>query len=227
MLVPLSWLNDYVALPADPADLVERLTIAGLEATGVQVFGKPTPPRLRVKPADAGLVWESDKAVVATVLDIAKHPNADKLKLVKVDYGNAEKTVVTGAPNIAVGESGMKVVLGNAGTVYYTAGKDGTRTTATLVPKDLRGIMNDAMVMSDYELGISEDHEGIILLDADDPGPGTPIADVLGEIVVELDVLPNMARCLAMLGIAREVAAPHGRAGLRTRPDRARGEGSR
>ena len=207
MLVPLSWLNDYVALPADPADLVERLTIAGLEATGVQVFGKPTPPGLRVKPADAGLVWEADKAVVATVLDIAKHPNADKLKLVKVDYGNVEKTVVTGAPNIAVGTSGMKVVLGNAGAVYYTAAKDGSRTTATLVPKDLRGIMNDAMVMSDYELGISEDHEGIIILDPDDPGPGTPIADVLGDIVVELDVLPNMARCLAMLGIAREVAA--------------------
>lgn len=207
MLVPLSWLAEYVDLPADPASLVDRLTLAGLEATSVQVFGKPTPPGLRVKQADAGLVWDADKVVVAKVLKIEKHPNADKLKLVTMDYGGVEKTVVTGAPNIAVGDSGMKVVLGNAGTVYYTEAKDGSRTTATLVPKDLRGIMNDAMVMSDYELGISEDHEGIIILDDDDPKPGTPIVDLLGDIVVELDILPNMARCLALLGIAREVAA--------------------
>ncbi|MCZ2341622.1 MAG: phenylalanine--tRNA ligase subunit beta [Bacteroidales bacterium] len=207
MLVPLSWLAEYVDLPADPAVLVERLTLAGLEATSIQVFGKPVPPGLRVKQADAGLVWNAEQVVVAKVRNIARHPNADKLKLVTMDYGGAEKTVVTGAPNIAVGDSGMKVVLGNAGTTYYTAAKDGSRTTATLVPKDLRGIMNDAMVMSDYELGISEDHEGIILLDDNDPPPGTPIVDVLGDIVVELDILPNMARCLALLGIAREVAA--------------------
>lgn len=207
MLVPLSWLKDYVALPDNPADLVERLTLAGLEAGGVKVFGLPVPAGLRVKPADAGLVWDADKVVVARVTKIEKHPNADKLKLVTLDFGGQEKTVVTGAPNIAVGESGMKVVLGNAGTVYYTEAKDGTKTTATLVPKDLRGITNDAMVMSNFELGIADDHDGIIILDDADPAPGTPIQSVLGEIVVDLDVLPNMARCLAMLGIAREVAA--------------------
>ena len=207
MLVPLSWLADYVALPENPAELVERLTLAGLEATGVQIFGVPKPPNLRVKSAADGLVWERDRVMVARVLEITKHPNADKLKLVRLDFGQGEKTVVTGAPNIAVGESGMKVVLGNAGTVYYTEAKDGSRTTATLVAKELRGIMNDAMVMSEYELGISEDHEGIILLDETDAEPGTPVQDLLGEIVIELDILPNMARCLAMLGIAREVAA--------------------
>ena len=208
MLVPLSWLREYVRLPADTALLVERLTIAGLEAAGVKVFGLPVPAGIRVKAEEAGLVWEQDKVLVARVLEISKHPEADKLKLVKLEYGVSEpKTVVTGAPNIAPGQSGMKVILGLRGTRYFYTDKDGKKTTFTLEPKALRGIMNDAMCMSNFELGISDEHEGIIILDAADPKPGTPAADVLGEIVVELDILPNMARCLSMLGIAREVSA--------------------
>ncbi|WP_202920816.1 phenylalanine--tRNA ligase subunit beta [Urbifossiella limnaea] len=213
MLVPLSWLRDLVALPADPAILVERLTLAGLEAAGVTVFGLPVPTGLRVKPERAGLVWERDKVVLGRVLKIEKHPDADKLKLVTIDYGAAEpKTVVTGAPNIAPGQSGMKVVLGLRGTKYFYADKEGKKAVFTLEPKALRGIMNDAMCMSNYELGISDEHEGIILLDDADPAPGTPVADVLGDVVVELDVLPNMARCLSLIGIAREVAALTGAA---------------
>jgi phenylalanyl-tRNA synthetase beta chain len=208
MLVPLSWLKDYVELPKNPADLVERLTLAGLESAGVYVYGLPVPEGLRVKPENAGLPWDRDKVVVAKVLKIEKHPDADKLKLVTVEYGAAApKTVVTGAPNIAPGESGMKVVLGLKGSRYFYTDKDGKKTVFTLEPKKLRGIDNDAMCMSNFELGIAEDHDGIIILDDADPTPGTPLADLLGDIVVELDVLPNMARCLSLLGVAREVAA--------------------
>ncbi len=208
MLVPLSWLKDYVPLPADPAALVERLTIAGLESSGVRVFGLPASSTLRVKPEDASLVWDRDRLVVARVLKIEKHPDAEKLKLVTLDYGQTEpKTVVTGAENIAPGQSGMKVILGLQGSRYYFTGKDGKKTVMTLEPRKLRGIENDAMCMSDFELGIAEESAGIIILDEADPAPGTPIQDVLGEIVVELDILPNMARCLSMIGIAREVAA--------------------
>ena len=207
MLVPLSWLKDYVPLPADPAALVERLTIAGLESSGVKVFGLPVPATLRVKPEDAGIVWERDKLVVAKVLEITKHPDAEKLKLVKLDLGGTEKTVITGAENIAPGQSGMKIVLGLRGSRYFFKGKDGKKAIMTLEPKALRGIDNDAMCMSDYELGIADESEGIIILDDSDPPPGTPLQDVLSEIVVELDILPNMARCLSMIGIAREVAA--------------------
>jgi phenylalanyl-tRNA synthetase beta chain len=82
--------------------------------------------------------------------------------------------------------------------------------------------MNDAMCMSNFELGISDEHEGIIILDDADPKPGTPVSELLGEIVVELDILPNMARCLSMLGIAREVSAltgaKVGEPELRTKP---------
>ncbi len=218
MLVPLSWLRDYVPV-SDPAALVERLTIAGLESSGVRVFGLPVPDGIRVKPEDAGLVWERDKVLVAKVLEITKHPEADKLKLVKVELGSAEPvTVVTGAPNIAVGQSGMKIVLGLKGMRYFYTDKDGKKTIYTLEPKALRGIMNDAMCMSDFELGISEDHEGIIILDDADPEPGTPVQGLLGEIVVELDILPNMARCLSMHGIAREVAALTGAEARITEP---------
>ncbi len=213
MLVPLSWLREYVPLPASVAELVERLTLAGLESSSIRFLGLPIPDGLRVKPEDAGLVWNREQVVLAKVLKIEKHPDADKLKLVTVDYGRAEpKTVVTGAPNIAPGESGMKVVLGLRGSRYFYTDKDGKKATFTLEPKALRGIMNDAMCMSNFELGIADDHDGIIILDDEDPAPGTPIQDVLGDIVIELDVLPNMARCLSMLGVAREVAALTGAA---------------
>ena len=218
MLVPLSWLSEYVPLPLNPADLVERLTLAGLESAGVKLFGRAAPAGLHVKPEDAGLVWENDKVVVARVIKIEKHPEADKLKLVTLEYGATEtKTVVTGAPNIAPGQSGMKVVLGLRGSRYFYADKEGKKTVFTLEPKALRGVMNDAMCMSNYELGIADDHDGIIILDDDDAAPGTPMADLLGDIVVELDVLPNMARCLSLLGIAREVAALTG--AIVTEPD--------
>jgi phenylalanyl-tRNA synthetase beta chain len=208
MRVPLRWLAEYVPLPDRPADLIDRLTRAGLECGGVEAFGLPAPAGVRVKPEDATPVWDRDTVVVADVAKIEKHPDADKLKLVTLDYGAAEpKTVVTGAPNIAVGTSGQRVVLGLKGTRYFTTDKDGKKAVFTLEPKALRGVMNDAMCMSDFELGLSDDHEGIILLDPDDPPPGTPAADVLGDVVLDLDVLPNMARCLALVGVAREVAA--------------------
>src|SRR5262245_23050046 len=200
MKIPLSWLRDYVELTLPPAQLIERLTLAGLEVASTRVIGVPIPDGVRVKPEDRGPVWERDKIVTAKVLKVEKHPNADKLLLVTLDYGAAEpKTVVTGAPNLKVGDAGQKVVLGLVGTVYF----DGHATPKSLKkiePKALRGIMNDAMVMSEFELGISEEHEGIILLENDAP-VGAPAAEFMGDVVLEIDVLPNTARCLAMIGV--------------------------
>ena len=217
MKVPLKWLADHVDLSGvELSELVERLTIAGLEVSGVRLFGLPAPAGLKAKQPEAGPVWERDKIVIARILGIDKHPNADKLKLVKLEYGAAEpKTVVTGAPNIAVGESGQRVVLGLRGSVYFMeeedkATKQSRKVFKTLEPKELRGIPNDAMCMSDFELGISDEHDGIILLGEDAP-IGTPLADFMGDAVVEIDVLPNMARCLSMVGVAREVAAIFGK----------------
>ena len=210
MKIPLKWLADYVSLDGIPvAELAERLTLAGLEVSGVRLVGLPPPDGLRVKADEAGPVWERDKVVTAEVTGIDKHPDADKLKLVHVAYGSgAAKTVVTGAPNVAVGQRGQKVVLGLEGFQYFD-GHVSPKQLKRLKPGKIRGVLSDAMLCSSFELGIDEEHEGIILLDA--APVGVPAADLFGDVVFEVDVLPNMARCLALLGVAREVAALFGR----------------
>jgi phenylalanyl-tRNA synthetase beta chain len=206
MKVPLSWLRDYVDLTLPVGQLVERLTLAGLEVSGVRLLGVPVPEGLRVKAEDVGPVWDRDKIVIAQVLRVERHPNADKLTLATVDYGAAQpKTVVTGAPNIKVGDRGQKVILAFAGSKLYD-GHAGEKVIKELKPRPVRGVPSDAMVCSAYELGISDEHEGIILLEEEAP-VGTPLVDYMGDVVLEIDVLPNMARCLAMIGVAREVAA--------------------
>lgn len=206
MKVPLNWLREYVELTLPVPQLIERLTLAGLEVGGVRCLGVPPPEGLRVKGEDAGPAWDKDKVIVARVLQVDKHPNADKLKLVTVEYGAAQpKVVVTGAPNINIGDANKNVILGLAGTTYFD-GHSTPKTLKELKPSKLRGVPSDAMVMSEFELGISDEHEGIILLEDDAP-VGKPLADFMGDVVLELDVLPNMARCLSMIGVAREVAA--------------------
>jgi phenylalanyl-tRNA synthetase beta chain len=206
MKVPLNWLRDYVELTLPVPKLAERLTLAGLEVAGVRVLGKEVPEGLRVKAEEAGPVWAPDKVRVARVAKVEKHPNADKLRLVHLDYGAAEpKVVVTGAPNLNVGDAGLKVIVGLAGTVYFD-GHVSPKELKELKPSKLRGVPSDAMVMSEFELGISDEHEGIIILEDNAP-VGTPLAEFMGDIVLELEVTPNLARCLSLIGVAREVAA--------------------
>jgi phenylalanyl-tRNA synthetase beta chain len=204
MKVPLSWLREYVDVTLPVGELARRLTLAGLELAAVRAFGLPAPDGLKVE--DAGPVWAKDKVVTAKVLKVEKHPNADKLKLVHADYGAGQpKVVVTGAPNLNVGDAGQKVVLGLAGTQYWD-GHATPKKLSVLKPTQLRGVPSDAMVMSEFELGLSDEHEGIIILPEDAP-IGVPLADLWGDYVLDLDILPNMARCLSLLGVAREVAA--------------------
>ncbi len=223
MKVPLSWLRDYVELTLPTSQLIERLTLAGLEVAGVRLLGVPAPEGLPAKGVEAGPAWAPDKILTARILKVEKHPNADKLKLVTLEYGAAEpKVVVTGAPNIALGDEGRKVIVGLAGTAYFD-GHVSPKELKTLKPSKIRGVPSDAMVMSEFELGISEEHEGVILLEDDAP-VGTPLADFMGDVVLEIDVLPNMARCLAMIGVAREVAALTGQS-LRLPPHQAEAGG--
>src|SRR5262249_36270385 len=161
MKVPLGWLRDYVDLTLPVAQLVERLTLAGLEVGGVRLLGVPVPEGLHVKAEDAGPVWDRDKIVIAQVQRVGRHPNADKLTLATVDYGAAQpKTVVTGAPNIRVGDRGQKVIIAFAGSKLYDGHAD-EKVIKELKPRPVRGVPSDAMVCSAYELGISDEHEGI------------------------------------------------------------------
>jgi phenylalanyl-tRNA synthetase beta chain len=206
MKIPLKWLSEYVPLTLPVAELAERLTLAGLEVSGVRLIGVPPPPGLRVKSEDAGPVWDRDKIIVAQVVSVEKHPNADKLKLPTVDYGQGRtKKMVTGAPNLHVGDAGQKVILALSGSVLFD-GHATPKKLAELKPGKIRGEPSDAMVCSSFELGIDDEHEGIILLEDDAP-VGAALVDFMGDVVLELEVTPNLARALSLIGVAREVAA--------------------
>jgi phenylalanyl-tRNA synthetase beta chain len=196
MRVPISWLKEFVDIPIPVTDLAERLTFAGLEVASVETLGLP----------GSEVSWDRERMLVGRVLEVKPHPNADRLVLATVDYGAGRtKTVVTGAPNLKVGDSGHKVAFALEGARVRDAYST-TPAVATLTGRKVRGVYSDAMVLSERELGLSDDHEGILLLDEAAP-VGTPLADYLGDVVLELEILPNMARCLSVLGVAREVAA--------------------
>lgn len=207
MKLPVSWLKEYVDLTISIPELVDKLTLAGLEVISVKLIGMPVPEGLKCKIDEPGPVWARDKIVTAKILEITKVPDTDKLKFVKLDLGKGgePKTVITGAGNIAPGESGQVVVLAYAGAILFDGYSD-KKELKELKPKPIRGFPSDSMVCSVRELGIADDHEGILLLPGKTP-VGAPLVDLLGDMVLEIDVLPNMARCNSILGLAREVAA--------------------
>jgi phenylalanyl-tRNA synthetase beta chain len=202
MQVPLSWLKDYVDLRLSTRELAERMTLAGLEVEKIDYIG--------VEGAD--LVWDPDRFVVARVLAVAPHPNADRLVLATVDYGaDQTETLVTGAPNLFpyLGQDLSKLEIKSPmvmeGATIYDGHQEGF-VKSTLKGRKVRGIMNRHMLCSEKELGLSDEHEGIILFETE-AAPGTPLQEVLGDVVFHLDLTPNMNRCQSIIGVAREVAA--------------------
>ena len=186
MKVPVSWLRKYVPISISPGELAHKLTMAGAEVGQVE---------------ETGGDWDRDKIVVGHVLKVDRHPNADRLTLPTVDLGNGEtSTVVCGAPNVA---AGRKIAFAKEGARLYSprSGK-----MEPLKAARIRGVESSGMVCSALELGLGEDHEGILVLDDDAP-VGTPLADRLGDAVLDIDVTPNRPDCLSVLGIAHEVAA--------------------
>src|SRR5690606_462177 len=142
----------------------------------------------------------TDGLVIGRVLAAEKHPNADRLKVCKVDTGDGERTIVCGAPNVAAGQTVMVALPGAElpGGVKLRKAK-------------LRGVESNGMILSEAELEIGDDADGIAVLATDGAGPepGTPLADVLtvSDEVLELDLNPNRSDCLGVWGVAREVHA--------------------
>ncbi|MEW5960560.1 MAG: phenylalanine--tRNA ligase subunit beta [Chloroflexota bacterium] len=205
MKVPMSWLKDYVDITIPLEELAGRLTLAGLEVASIEYIG--------VEGAD--LVWERDRLVLGHILRVEQHPNADRLVLATVDIGAAApETVVTGAPNLFefVGQGdisrlGLKSPFVLEGATVYDGHAKEPGVKMKLKGRDIRGIMNRHMLCSEKELGLSEEHEGIILT-ADEPAaPGAPLVDIWGDVVIDIDLTPNLSRCASILGVAREVAA--------------------
>jgi phenylalanyl-tRNA synthetase beta chain len=185
MKVPLRWLNEFVDTGLSVKDLTHRLTMAGLEAEKITVIGEE---------------WAN--IYVGHVETVQRHPDADRLVLATVDAGEHRLRVVTGAPNIA---QDQMVALALAGARLIDGHADG-QVYRTLKPSAIRGIRSEGMVCSEKELGISAEHEGILVLDADAP-KGAPLAEWLGDTVIEFEITPNLVHDFSILGIAREAGA--------------------
>jgi len=218
MKVPLSWVRDFVDITLPTPELALKLTLAGLEVEGIQTIGLPMPdgqgeglPGHRNEIKLSGLSWDSEKIVTAAVLEVMPHPNADRLVLCRLDDGTQEHIVLTGAPNLypykgqGTLEKPLKVAYAKEGARIYDGHQPGQVLT-TLKRAKIRGVESYSMICSEKELGISDEHEGVILLDENAP-VGVPLADYMGDAVLDVSIIPNVARAASMLGIAREIAA--------------------
>ena len=184
MLVSLRWLKDYVDIEAGPEELADGLTMAGLEVESVN----------EVAP-------EFSCVVVAKILSIRPHPNADKLTLCEVTTGDKDYPVVCGAKNINVGDIVPLALVGAAIPGGYT-----------IKSSRIRGELSNGMLCSEDELGIGEDATGIMILSKELPvGEDLTAALGLKDTVFDVGVTPNRSDCLSVIGIAREVAAMTGK----------------
>lgn len=191
MQVPYSWLRDLVpGLPDDPTVVAERLSTSGTYVEAIHEVGV-------ADAANGG----GESFRIGVVRELDQHPDADKLRVAKVDVGGGElQQIVCGAPNVAAGETVAVVLPG------------GTMPGGMKIkPAKLRGVESFGMLMSERELGLSTEHDGIMLLDTE-LAPGAPLNDLfaIGDHVLELEVTGNRPDCLGMLGVAVEAGAALG-----------------
>ena len=181
MKFTLSWLKTHLETDAPLDDIAAKLTAIGLEVEGVRRAGDELAP-----------------FTVAHVIEAKQHPNADKLSLCLVDTGTEQVEVVCGAPNA---KTGMKGVFAPPGTTIPGTG-------VVLKKAKIRGVESCGMLCSEREMGLSDEHEGIIELDPDDP-VGAPFAEVMGldDPLFDIAITPNRGDCLGVYGIARDLAA--------------------
>jgi len=184
MLVSLKWLKDYIDLELSAEELADRLTMAGLEVDEIQTLA----------PKFSGVV-------IAKILSVRPHPNADKLSLCDVTDGAETYPIVCGAKNIHAGDV---VPLAKTGAVIPGG--------YTIKSTTLRGEKSEGMLCSEAELEIGDDASGILQLPAD-MALGRPLQEALdlGDTVLDIGITPNRSDCLSMIGIAREVAALTGK----------------
>jgi phenylalanyl-tRNA synthetase beta chain len=224
MKIPISWLKDYIDLAGlSIEEIARKLTLAGLEVDEIKYVGLPMSNRAtlgmhsgeRHEFKTSGISWDADKIVVAEIREVKPHPNADRLTLLDLYDGQQDHIVLTGAPNIfhlkGTGKlpRPIKVAYAKEGSTIYDGHADGLVLT-TLKRAKIRGVDSYSMVASEKELGISEEHTGIIILDEDAP-VGMSLVEYMGDAVLDIGILPNMARNANVLGVARELAALTGR----------------
>jgi phenylalanyl-tRNA synthetase beta chain len=182
MRAPLSWIRDFTPVGAPTADIADALNQLGLEVEGIEEPGR-------------GI----GGVVVARIVHVVAHPDADKLRLCDVDDGSGSRRVVCGAPNV---RPGMMAPLARPGATLPAFPGE------TLTPRKIRGILSDGMLCSARELGLGDDHAGIVELDPT-LEPGTDIREALGldDVVFDLSITPNRPDAMSIVGVARELAA--------------------
>ena len=190
MQISYNWLKQFIKLDTTPEETSEILTNLGLEVEGIESF----------ESLKGGLKG----VVVGHVIACEQHPNADKLRITKVDLGNGEAPVqiVCGAPNVAVGQ---KVPVATIGTVLYD--KEGNEFT--IKKGKIRGEESFGMICAEDELGLGEGHDGILVL-SDKLKPGTPASEVFEiytDSVFEIGLTPNRADAMSHWGVARDLRA--------------------
>ena len=197
MKTTLSWLKEHLETEASTADIARQLTALGLEVESIE------DPARDLAPFTVGYVVEAKQ-----------HPNADRLRVCLVDTGSGQVQVVCGAPNARTGMKG----------VFAAVGSRIPGTGLELKAGVIRGVESNGMLCSKREMGLGEDHDGIIEL-PDDAPVGAPFAQVMGldDPLIDLKVTPDRADCLGVAGIARDLSAgglglPAGRRALFPRP---------
>lgn len=185
MRAPLSWIKEFVPeLDAPVADIADALNQLGLEVEEIDAPG-----------------GEITGVIAARILDVLPHPDADKIRLADVDFGSGQIRVVCGAPNI---EAGMVVPFAHVGA-SLPGGFEITR-------RKIRGVVSEGMLCSARELGLGDDHSGILSLPSD-AEIGRDVREILGldDAVFDLSITPNRPDAMCIVGVARELAAHFGR----------------
>ncbi len=181
MRVPFSWLTEYCDPGLEPEKVAQLLSMRAVEVERVSRIGVPS----------------SEGFVVGKVVSAEQHPNADRLRVCEVDTGDGTQTIVCGAPNVAAGQTVAVALPGSRLP-------DGTK----LEQVKLRGIESKGMILSERELGLSDEHEGILVLEGShEAGTALEAAIPIADAVLELDLNPNRVDCMGVYGVAREVHA--------------------
>src|SRR5690242_14991726 len=180
MRAPLSWIREFTPLDAPPVEIADALNQLGLEVEAIDAPGE-----------------EIRGVVAARILDVLPHPDADKIRLADVDFGGGTTRVVCGAPNI---HPGMVAPFATVGATL-PGGFEITK-------RKIRGVVSEGMLCSARELGLSDDHSGIVDLPPETP-LGSDVREVLGldDVVFELAITPNRPDAMGITGVARELAA--------------------
>lgn len=189
MRIPLSWLQTLTDIPADLGGLTSLCDIAGLEVATID---------------EVGAHWEG--IVVGEVLS-AQPVEGTHLTSVTLGLGShGERHSMCGASNMGPDKVGAKVAVAMVGSSFETRDKNGKKGRITVVAREVQGQPSEAVLCSEQELGLSDNHDGIYLLE-DSATAGTPLAELYGETVIEFELTPDLGRCFSVFGTAREIAA--------------------